>query len=236
MQEKLAARAKREVYLERGLRPQSREAAARKLCELLTTEHPTVYSMRGDALHCELTGETRAADLREVPMLMTADVAVVQIDEDGDRLAAGHICIPSSWRLEEKVGRPFAEVHAPVPGISMSGAEAMMRSLASKGPYERYAWGMTNFDLLDQEAGAHADVAPDPLFVRIERQTTHPLAGCDAWLFTIHPRNVPAAALTGGQREGLARAIESMTEEQAEYKGLARTRRAVAAGLRSGVL
>jgi hypothetical protein len=168
-------------------------------------------------------------------MQMTADLAVVQIDDSRDSLAAGHICIPSSWRLEEKVGRPFVEVHEPVPGISMNGAEAMMQSLASKGPYERYAWGVTNYDVLDQEAGVHADVAPEPLFVRIERQTTHPLLGCDAWLFTIHPVNIPVGGLTEAQRGGLARAIESMTEAQAAYKGLTRTRAAVVAAIRSSL-
>ena len=37
--------------------------------------------------------------------------------EDGWRLAAGSLCFPSSWSLDEKFGRPLQEIHAPVPGF-----------------------------------------------------------------------------------------------------------------------
>jgi hypothetical protein len=53
-------------------------------------------------------------------------------------------------------------------------------------------------------------------------------------LFLIHPVNTPVEELSGGQRAALARALESMTEEQAGYKGLAGTRGAVVERLRRG--
>ena len=233
--EKLEAVARRVVYLEYELTASTRHAAIRQLSRLLSRENPECFMIRGDSLFCSLTGQSVAlgdSALWELPMQMTEDVAVVQTSGAGEYLAAGHICLPSSWRLEDKIGRSFAEVHAPVPGIPLENASALAGSLASKGPYERFAWGLTNEDVLDQAAGTHVDVRPRPLFVRIERQTTHPLPECGAWIFLIHPINVPVASLTGIQRERLADAVESMTPEQAAYKGLANTRTEVVKALR----
>lgn len=220
--EKAAAAAKRRVCMEHELPEQTRAAALRRLLELLTSEHPAVY--------CEPLPHS----LEQLPMLMAEDVAIVQLDGEREWLAFGHICLPSSWRLEDKIGRPFLEVHRPVPGFPEQGAAAMVRSLTTKGPYERYAWGLTNFDVLDQEAGVHADVEPAPLYVRVERQTIHSLPECSAWLFLIHPANTPVEELTREQRLRLADALDSMTPEQAAYKGLASTRAAVTARLRAG--
>lgn len=220
--EKRAAAAKRTVCLEHELGEAARAAALERLLELLRGDHPEVY---GGAL---------PESLEELPFLMAEDVAVVRVEGDREWLAFGHICLPSSWRLEEKIGRSFLEVHRPVPGFVEKGSGALVRSLVEKGPYERYAWGLTNADVLDQEAGVHAEVAPEPLWVRVERQTMHPLGACGGWLFLIHPVNTRVEELSGGQREALARAVESMTEEQAAYKGLAGTRGAVVARLRRG--
>lgn len=232
--EKLAAAEKRTVYLTHDLPASTRDAASLHLARLLAEEHPSAYTFDDAGLRCALTGDVVPIDeatLNTLPFQMTEDVAIMQIAPHGEYLAAGHVCLPSSWRLEEKIGKPFAEMHGPVPGIPLQGAAAMVRSLASRGPYERYAWGVTNLDVLDQEAGVHADVQPHPLLVRVERQTIHPLPGCDAWLFLIHPSNTPVEALTSGQRLHLASALESMTPAQAEYKGLGRTRDAVIAAL-----
>jgi hypothetical protein len=219
--EKRAAAAKRPVCLSHDLPPATREAALDTLLGLLTSEHPSVFPA------------PLPRSLEELPFLMAEDVAIVQTAGEREWLAFGHICLPSSWRLEDKIGRPYLEVHRPVPGFPQQGAAALVRSLVHKGPYERFAWGVTNHDVLDQEAGVHADVTPSPLFVRVERQTLHPLPACGAWLFLIHPENTPVAALTAAQRAALASALESMTPEQAAYKGLASTRAAVVAGLRS---
>lgn len=213
--EKRAAAAKRTVCLEASLPPATRDAALDKLIELLTSEHPAAFP------------PPLPRSLAELPFLMAEDVAIMQLDGDREWLAFGHICLPSSWRLEDKIGRPYLEVHAPVPGFPTHGAAGLVRSLARKGPYERFAWGLTNHDILDQEAGVHADVAPNPLFVRVERQTLHPLPAANAWLFLIHPANTPITQLTPAQRHSLAQALASMTPEQAAYKGLATTRETI---------
>lgn len=220
--EKAAAAAHRRVCLSHEFGDETRRAAYQYLAGLLQREHPEVY------------GGPLPGTLDELPMLMTEDVAVMQVDGEREWLAFGHVCLPSSWRLEDKIGRPFLEVHRPVPGFPEKGAAGIVRSLTDKGPYERFAWGLTNTDRLDQTAPSHVDVEPAPLYIRVERQTIHPLRECSAWLFLIHPANTPIEGLTGYQRQKLAEAIQSMTQEQAVYKGLGETRTAVIAAILKG--
>ena len=233
--ERLAARASRTIYMESGCPEAAKDAAAGFIAARLAAEHPDFFELAGGRLRCRLTGdaiEISSGCLEPLLLQVAEDAAVFRIDGAREYLAAASIALPSSWRLEEKIGRGFAEIHEPVPGMKLAQAAAMARSLASKGPYERFAWGLTNEDVLDQHAPAHAEVQPEPLFIRVERQTTHPLAGCGAWLFTIRPSNTPADRLTQDQREALARALESMTAAQAAYKGVSRTGEAIAARLR----
>lgn len=233
--ERLAARASRTIYMESGYPVETKAAAAGFVAARLAAEHPDFFDLAGGRLHCRLTGDAIeiSSDCLEPLLLQVAeDVAVFHIDGEREYLAAASIALPSSWRLEEKIGRGFAEIHEPVPGMKLGSAAAIARTLAVKGPYERFAWGLTNEDVLDQYAPAHAEVQPEPLFIRVERQTTHPLAGCGAWVFTIRPSNTPAESLTRDQREALVRALESMTPEQASYKGVLGTREAIAAKLR----
>jgi len=235
--EKLAARAARTVYMESDCPERTKAAAAHFIAGQLVKEYPESFEFSGPRLACRLTGDTvevTGAELDRLLMQVAEDVAVFQVAALREYLAVAQICMPSSWRLEEKIGRSFADIHEPVPGMKLENASDFARSLAAKGPYERFAWGLTNEDVLDQYAPAHAEVQPDSLFVRVERQTTHPLPCGDAWMFTIRPMNTSVDLLSGPQRESLAKAIESMTEAQAIYKGVAGTRKAIVERLRSG--
>lgn len=234
---KLAARQMRTVYMECDCPERTKAAAAAFVARQLIKEHPEQFDLNGDRLTCRLTGETVEAtgdNLDGLLMQVAEDVAVFQVTEQREYLAAAQISMPSSWRLSEKIGRDFAAIHEPVPGMKLANSSDLARSLAEKGPYERFAWGLTNEDVLDQYAPAHTEVQPDSLFVRVERQTTHPLPCGDAWVFTIRPENTDVSLLTTAQRESLAQAIESMTEAQAAYKGVAGTREAIVERLRDG--
>lgn len=233
--ERLAARASRTIYMESGCPARTKEAAAGFVAARLAAEHPEHFESAAGRLICRLTGDAVSigGESFESQLLQVCeDVAVFQMDGEREYLAAASIAMPSSWRLDEKIGRGFAAIHEPVPGMKVEAAVTLARTLADKGPYERFAWGLTNEDALDQYAPAHAEVAPEPLFIRLERQTTHPLPGLNAWLFTIRPSNTPAERLNAAQRDSLARALDSMTPEQAAYKGVFRTREAIVARLR----
>ena len=124
---------------EDALRP-SVAATARVLCGRIAGEHPRVFGIghgSGGAtvLECRLTGEILTSDgdvrlsgcragdcqnaLDTLASQMQEDFAVVQhIPERGDWIAALHVCAPSHWAPDAKIGQGFDVAHAPVRGMN----------------------------------------------------------------------------------------------------------------------
>ncbi|MFG5409629.1 heme-dependent oxidative N-demethylase subunit alpha family protein [Piscinibacter sakaiensis] len=55
------------------------------------------------------------------------------------------VCLPSHWAPEDKLGRPFAEVHAPVADnrLLVGAAGALARLVAGPQRWERFVWTLT---------------------------------------------------------------------------------------------
>ncbi|MEJ0031083.1 MAG: heme-dependent oxidative N-demethylase subunit alpha family protein [Bacteroidota bacterium] len=72
------------------------------------------------------------------------DVAVVQLDGEKDWLAAIHLCSPNHWDPRTKIGRPFDEIHTPVPeiGRTVKNYQVMLKMIIDKEPFTRFAWGL----------------------------------------------------------------------------------------------
>jgi hypothetical protein len=160
------------------------------------------------------------------------------------RLVAGCVCFPSSWALEEKIGRRISEIHGVVPGLNAGIGRAIQNFLAKMQPgafWTRSNWGLSgslernqhpsrNLPRLDESA------APDEVIFRVEEQSfcvvTTP-DGSDVLLFGIRVRCVPLAMLIGtSAAPKLAFALETMPPEMARYKGLERSRAAIIRMLR----
>lgn len=170
------------------------------------------------------------------------DLAVLQqpaVEPEADRLVAIHLSFPNHWAPEEKIGKPFGAVHVPVAGIAplVKAAPAILRTVVSKGPFERFAWGLATDTRLDhhpahpQDAESRTlpletpEAAGAGMWVRVERQTLvgHPETA--SVLFTIRTSFLAVSeiarepALAGA----LARAVAGMSPEQRAYKGLVAT-------------
>ena len=233
-------------------------AGVRYLATHLAQEHPEAFSLHatGDRtrLDCHLTGETlvfdrdrRLHDMEgEVPYTDALDALCCQVQEDvavvrtepgrGDWLAAYHICAPSHWRPEEKAGRSFAAIHAPVPGIEpiVRVADAMVEAMVHRGPFVRFVWAISTDRRLNRhpEPPAGVDAAtwssppfdaelPSPFVFRVERQVMVGLPEVSAALFLIRLYLTEASELTAAQRVVLRGALAGMSPESRSYKGIA---------------
>ncbi len=161
------------------------------------------------------------------------DVAICQLAGDKDWLAALHICSPNHWSAADKLGKPFNAVHAIVPGMEKTMAHyfKMLLTAVHKGPFTRFAWGISTDNRLN-----HHPVAPSgvdarkwqgrqiekgcELFVRVERQTLTGLPASNAFLFTIRTYFYPVPVLALDQKKSLVTAVESMSDQALLYKGL----------------
>lgn len=148
------------------------------------------------------------------------------------------VCAPSHWAPEEKLGQPFAAVHAPVAdNQAILAASRQLVQLVTGGErFERFVWTVTPSGRYDQHPGRHARTPwPDPAdpqafarqcFLRAERQTFLPLPGRSQAVFTIRVMLQPLtdAVATPDDARRLHAALASMSEAVLAYKNLAPAR------------
>lgn len=154
--------------------------------------------------------------------------------DDGYRVVAGVVCFPSGWSLPEKAGLPLEAVHGPVPRLNESlGRQvgAFLSKLAPGVPWERENWGLSADAELDHHPGRvrsrlSGRETTDAVWVRLERQVLVRLSG-DGVLFGIRVGNHRLDHLVAahpGLPGRIARALRTMPEEAAAYKGIADAR------------
>jgi hypothetical protein len=185
----------------------------------------------------------------ELPDVMTAgrrcesDWVLLTPDSAGVlRVTAGVVCFPSSWSLREKAGLPMSDVHAPVPGLNSQlgrGIDTFLARLSPGAAWERENWGLSADDSLDH----HPRKTVPPLtesatlantWLRLERQLFVRLPD-DSVLFGIRvsTHRLDELAREPGVAARLARALATMVEAIALYKGVSVARAALASQLRA---
>lgn len=157
--------------------------------------------------------------------------------EAGIPLVAGHLCFGSNWCLDDKLGRSFLDIHAPVPLFAERigrSSDLLMRRLKVGHPTGRVGWSLTLSPELNaapalaagwrrDAAGFTAANAGERCYLRLERQTFSRLPGTRAVLFTIHTYLGPLAATLAAdaptRARRLAATLRTMPPEMRRYKG-----------------
>ena len=223
--------------------PGSEEARADVLdlvAGVLSRRHPTWFEQDGGLLFNRLTGEAwdlvrPAHDPLELAgRLVQEDLCVIDASGPEPVLAAAVLCAPSRWRLREKIGRPLAAVHGPVPLYAETlsrPVDRFMRALRPGRMAERLNWSVVDDGALFQTGGKHrmsfdpsvtpANV-PDRLFLRVERQTLVRLARSGAVLFAIrvHSYRLSRVLAVPGAAGALAAAVRALPASVVTYKSL----------------
>jgi len=153
------------------------------------------------------------------------------------------VALPSHWAPEEKVGRHFAEVHAPVADNRMlvAASDALTRLVTGPERWERFVWTVAGQprlhghpDRLDP-APWRVEDWPAGAWWRTERQTFIPLPESRQAVFTIGVESQPLAqAIDTPERAArLHAAIASMSPAVLQYRGLDGVREPLLAWLAS---
>jgi hypothetical protein len=160
------------------------------------------------------------------------------------RLVAGCVCFPSSWSLPEKTMRSVHEIHSIVPALNEAIGTSIDRFLARLAPnvaWLRANWGLSCSGELNQHPWRRlprleAGLDPGRVFIRIEQQALVRLPETDGVLFGIRIVTMPLSefAQDPALGSGLARALATMPEKVALYKGIQPVRAEVCAWLRNG--
>ncbi|MBZ9842463.1 heme-dependent oxidative N-demethylase family protein [Mesorhizobium sp. CA5] len=249
--QRLYAEIPEKVFVEEDGTSEAQRDVLDLLVAHLEAAHPGTYRRNGEVV--EPIGFETASDrlppaLREAPLakaslLVQEDLILMRRGEHGWRLAAGSLCFPSSWSLQEKFGKPLQEIHKPVPGFGPGTRPAELINRMFDGlqgqAVERFNWSIQAGDALyhplsniertdratnrpsrfsDGNVKAHA-------FIRVERQTLRKLPRSHDILFTIrihldplkllirHPDRAALAVSFAGQ-------LLALDQQQLDYKGL----------------
>lgn len=166
------------------------------------------------------------------------------IDGRSARIPWLAVCLPSRWAPEEKIGRHFAEVHAPVADnrVLLAAADHLARLVTGPARWERFVWTLSADPGLMQHP-AHAapltwpegDIFAHASF-RTEHQTFIPLPRLGLAWFTIEIQVSPLAQAVAapGRAERLRAALASMSPAVLRYRGLTEARERLLAGLGGG--
>jgi len=180
----------------------------------------------------ELAG--RAAPLELAGQLVQEDLCLMERGADGWTLTAASVSFPTRWRLADKIGRPLAAIHDPVPGFADKLAAPVARffdHLKAERPVWRLNWSLLDDPALFQPAGhgrtgrdesVTAENAGDRLWLRVERQTLRRLPATGAVVFGIRVHRWPLARLAA-QPDAAGRlkaAIETLPPALARYKSI----------------
>ncbi len=159
------------------------------------------------------------------------DFAVVHADDGTIPWMA--VCLPSHWAPPEKVGRAFAEVHAPVAdnAVLLRASAALMRLVGGGERWERFVWNVTDEPRLNahpahQAPERWAQTAVGQAWFRSERQTFVPVPGAAQAVFTILVDVQPLAAVLNDapRTQALHDALASMSPAVLAYRGLTAVR------------
>lgn len=146
------------------------------------------------------------------------------------------VCLPSHWAPADKIGRHFAQVHAPVADNQtlIAASDHLARLVTGQDRWERFVWTLTPDSRLNQHpkrvdtarwpapAEAPAETLATHAYFRTERQTFIPMPEQRQAIFTIHVESQPlAAAITAPeQARQLHDALASMSAAVLAYRGL----------------
>ncbi len=149
------------------------------------------------------------------------------------------ICVPSHWAPEEKLGLPFAAVHAPVADNAalQAAGDQLVRLVTGVDCWERFVWTISPSPRHDQHPRRHSRApwpsTPEPdafaagCLLRAERQTFFPVGrGTRQAVFTIRVMLQPLtdAVATSEQAQRMHDSLASMSDAVTAYKGLAAAR------------
>jgi hypothetical protein len=248
------------------------QAAVQALAAHAAREHPAAFTwdgargsapllgvaVHGDDVHDLASGSFGLGDeigrcLRGLPagwrlagllcLTFVEDFALV--DGASGTLPWLAVALPSHWTPQDKIGRHFREVHAPVAdnALLLRAADHLMRMVCGPERWERFVWNVTrhsrlnghpaNVDPAPWPADAFADPKAPCAWWRTERQTFIALPGRMQAMFTIHVEIAPlAVAIDSADKAArLHDAVATMSDDVLVYRSLAGVREPLLAWL-----
>ncbi len=218
------------------------ELALKRACMLANANYYCQALPGSELAQAELLAVAREATklpipeggIRAVGDHVQEDLLLLDLAGPGLPLIAGHLCFANAWCLDDKLGRPFMDIHGPVPGFSTSigpSSEKLIERLKAERPVTRLNWAVKSTGQLDLtnrwdeqvcewNAMVSSDNAGERCWMRVERQTLSRLPQSNTVLFTVRTYTQPVATLDAAHQSILSGVLQSCPEAMLRYKGI----------------
>jgi hypothetical protein len=223
----------------------SQQEALNLLLNHLLEQFPQYFRSHGSIIKNLITGQIwNVTDFEAAPLdlagrLVQEDLVIMQPSPEGYILAAASLCFPLRWRLREKLGRPLAQIHSPVPGYQDKlerPIDSFFDRLKPSHPVWRLNWSIVDSPQLflaqdqeKQDTTINAENAGERLWLRVERQTLRRLRVSSDILFTIRTYVYPLHILEDdpAMAHNLEEAVKQIPSEMQSYKNILPIREAL---------
>ena len=210
-----------------------RPFVARYVADGLIGAHPAWFSVNGDRFANALSGDAVRLDtLPDDPLAWAGvqvqeDLCVMQRIKGRYCLTEASLSFPSRWRLAEKLGKPMAVIHQPVPDYAERLEHPVNRFFDHLKPDRvvcRFNWTIHDDAALHQpdSSRSNACVTGNSLYLRVERQTLSVVPETEVILFTIKVHVTPLAEVfvVPGAALRLAAAVRQLPDSTLAYRGM----------------
>jgi hypothetical protein len=156
----------------------------------------------------------------QLAMNLAEDVIIHRKIHQHDWMAAAHLCLPSSWWPEEKIGKPLREIHAPIPGMNLDLSSKLVDTMINHGPFERFVWSIIyepRYNFHPSLPRKEFDSDTKEVFIKVERQMTVGFPQVQASLFILRQELILPHEII--YRE-LYQACKNMSPDERTYKGV----------------
>lgn len=147
------------------------------------------------------------------------DLIIHRANNEKDYTSSMHVCFPSNWYPENKIGKSFLQTHSNVP-MNLQNSFKIVDAIINNNFFERFVWSV----VYENKYNFHPDLKhkkfdknKPEVFVKVERQVTIGFPKNNFCLFILRQYLINEDEL---DKKSLAKSIENMNEEQKKYKSL----------------
>jgi hypothetical protein len=147
------------------------------------------------------------------------DLIIHRLDGEKDYISSIHVCFPSHWYPEEKIGKSFCEVHSPVP-MNLNNSSRLVGAIINNGIFERFVWSVVyenKYNFHPNLKNKKFNKEKPEIFIKVERQVTIGFPKEKFCLFVLRQYLIGQEEV---DKKSLANSIRKMTEDQKKYKSL----------------
>ena len=189
----------------------------------------------------EANGLLPADTPRDLPSIARAlEPDILLMDASTTALAAGCVCMPSSWSLRHAIGKPMHAIHEAVPRLNGQVGEKIgqfLDKLPQGKAFFRENWSITRTADLNyhpdlQRPKLDASATPDSSFLRIEHQLFTAIPGGILMGIRIHTCPLTDLAADPDVWHNLTETLRTMPDDVAAYKSMLASRDPLAVRMR----